>query len=81
MSALRHSILIATTAAAAAAITATSLSGCGDDSVKIVCPEVDLYDARDAADRDRVDDQLREAADAGCLTYPVPPQGAAGSNP
>ena len=60
-----------------------ALAGCSDDAATVRCPPVPLYDNREQSpltDRELAR-RLGAAADAGCVTLPVPPEGAAGSSP
>ena len=58
---------------------------CGDEGNQATCPPVTRYDVREEDVLDRSSPQyrqLRKAAAAGCITYPVPPSvGEGGAAP
>ena len=60
-----------------------AVAGCSEDAATVRCPPVPLYDNREQSplnDRELAR-RLGAAADAGCVTLPVPPEGAAGASP
>jgi hypothetical protein len=65
----------------ASALTFAAQPACGDDGSQASCPPVPLYDVHDEDVLDPSNPhyrQLRQAAAAGCITYPVPPGSADG---
>jgi hypothetical protein len=62
-------------------IAGLALAACAsDDSSTAACPEVPLFDVRDAS-IEQVQQYVAAAAAAGCVTSPTPPPGPEAGTP
>ncbi len=59
---------------------AICLVECGGESAQISCPELNLYNVRDASSEVWDTATFRAAVDAGCVIAPIPPSTDAGAS-